>query len=167
MSWPLAQAATMTKSDYKAGKTRISADYKAAKAACAAFADNANDICIQQAKAKERVARAELQYSYTAKPGDWNKLQVTMAESSYAVAKEKCDDKAGNAKDVCVQEAKAVEAKALADARMGQQIGAARSEANDAKRDADLKVATERCDALAGDAKNSCLAEAQARYGKE
>ena len=31
------------------------------------------------------------------------------ADATYNVAKEKCDDKAGNAKDVCVQEAKAIE----------------------------------------------------------
>ena len=38
---PLAQATTMTKVDYKAGKTRISADYKADKTACASLAANA------------------------------------------------------------------------------------------------------------------------------
>ena len=46
---PIAQAATMTKSDYKADKT-----------ACAALAGNAKDICVEEAKAKEKVARAEL-----------------------------------------------------------------------------------------------------------
>jgi hypothetical protein len=38
------------------------------------------------------------------------------------VAKEKCDDQAGNARDVCRKEAKAVETKALADAKMGKQM---------------------------------------------
>ncbi len=33
----------------------------------------------------------------------------------------------GNAKDVCVKEAKAVEIKALADAKMGKEIGAAKT----------------------------------------
>jgi hypothetical protein len=167
LAWPMVQAATMTRADYKATKTRISANYKADKAACASFADNAKDICIEQAKGKEKIARAELEYGYTAKPADWNKLQVAMAESSYAVAKEKCDDKAGNAKDVCVQEAKAVETKALADAKMGKQIGAAKADAGDAKRDADRKVAAEKCDALAGHAKTACVAEAKARFGTD
>jgi hypothetical protein len=166
LAWPLAQATTMSKPDYKAAKTRISADYKADKAACKSFTANAKDICIEEAKAKEKVARAELEYGYTAKPGDMTKVQVAKAESNYAVAKEKCDDKAGNGKDVCVKEAKAVEIKALADAKMGKQIGEARNDTADAKRDADYKVAAEKCDALAGDAKSACVAAAKARAGK-
>jgi hypothetical protein len=163
---PLAQAAGMPKADYSAAKTRISADYKADKATCAAQAGNAKDICVEEAKAKEKVARAELEYGYTGKSGDRNKVLVAKAESAYAVAKEKCDDLAGNAKDVCVKEAKAVEVKALADAKMGKQIGEAKKDAAEDKRNADYKVAVEKCDALAGDAKASCVASAKASFGK-
>jgi len=91
---------------------------------------------------------------------------VAKAESTYAVARERCDDKAGNMKDVCVKEAKAVETKALADARMGKQIGEAAKEASDDKRNADYSVAAQKCDALAGDAKTDCNAAAKARFGK-
>ena len=166
LALPLAQAATMSKPDYKAAKTRISADYKADKAACASFTANAKDVCIEQAKAKDKVARAELEYGYTAKPADWTKTLVVKAETRYAVAKEKCDDKVGNDKDVCVKEAKAVEVKALADAKMDKKIGAAVTDAGDAKRDADYKVAAEKCDALTGDAKGACIVSAKARFGK-
>jgi len=34
------------------------------------------------------------------------------------------------------------------------------------KVDADYKVALEKCDALSGDAKNSCVAAAKTKYGK-
>jgi hypothetical protein len=163
---PVAQAATMTKADYESGKTRISADYKADKAACAALAANAKDICAEEAKAKERVARAELEYGFTGKSSDRNKVLVAKAESAYAVAKERCDDQAGNAKNVCVKEAKAVEVKALADAKLGKEIGEARKDAAADKRDADYKVAAEKCDAMAGDAKASCIAAAKAKFGK-
>ena len=163
---PVAQAATMSKAEYKADKTRISADYKAYKAACASLAGNAKDICVEEAKAKEKVARAELEYSYSGKPGDQTKVLVAKAKSAYAVAKEKCDDKSGNDKNVCVKEAKAVETKALADAKMGKQIGEAKKDAAEEKRDADYKVAVEKCDAMAGDAKASCIAAAKAKFGK-
>lgn len=166
LALPLAQAATMAKPDYAAAKTRISADYKTDKAACASLSANAKDICVAEAKAKEKVARAELEFSYTAKPADQNKILVAKAESTYAVAKEKCDDKKGNDKDVCVKEAKAVEVKALADAKMGKQIGAAKTDAAQDKRDADYKVAAEKCDAMTGDAKASCITAAKAKYGK-
>lgn len=163
---PLAQAATMTKADYEAGKTRISADYKADKAACASLAANAKDICVEEAEGKQKVARAELEYGYTGKPGDHTKVLEAKAKSAYAVAKEKCDDKSGNDKDVCVQEAKAVETKALADAKMGKQIGEAKKDAAEEKRDADYKVAVEKCDAMASEAKTSCIADAKAKFGK-
>lgn len=120
LALPVAQAATMTKEDYKAGKDRISADYKADKAACAPMADNAKDVCVEEAKAKEKVARAELEYSYTGKPSDQTKVMVVKAKTAYDVAKEKCDDLKGNDKDVCVKDAKTAEAKALADIKMGK-----------------------------------------------
>src|SRR5450755_3844654 len=80
---PLAQAAGMPKADYSAAKTRISADYKGDKAACAAQAGNAKDICVEEAKAKEKVARAELEYAYTGKSSDRNKVLVAKAETGY------------------------------------------------------------------------------------
>lgn len=166
LSLSAVQAATLSEAEYKAGKTRISADYKADKAACAAMSANAKDICVQEAKAKEMVARAELEYSYSGKAGDQTKVLEAKARSAYAVAKEKCDDKAGNAKDVCVKEAKAVEVKALADIKMGKKIGEAKKEASDDKRDANYQVAVEKCDALAGNAKTNCVAAAKAKFGK-
>ncbi len=166
LAWPLAQAQTMSKADYQAGKTRIGADLKADKAGCASRSDNAKDVCLAEASGKERIALAQLEYGYTAKAGDRNKLQAAKAESAYAVAKEKCDDQSGNAKDVCVKEAKAVEVKALADAKMGKQIGEARTEAAKDKSDADYQVAIEKCGALVGDAKGSCIDAAKARFGR-
>jgi hypothetical protein len=164
--WPLAQAATTSQADYATGKSRISADFKADKAACSSLAANAKDICVEEANAKEKVARAELEAAHTGTATDRNKVLVAKAESAYAVAKEKCDDLAGNAKDVCVKEAKAVEVKALADAKLGKQVAEANVSAADDKRDADYKVAAEKCDALAGDAKAGCLSAAKAKFGK-
>jgi len=39
-------------------------------------------------------------------------------------------------------------------------------DANQDKRDADYKVAAEKCDTMSGDAKSSCIANAKAHYGK-
>ncbi len=166
LALPLAQAATMTKADYNAAKTRIAANYKAERTSCTTLAGNAKDICVEEAKAKDKVARAELEYGYSGKPADQNKVLVVKAESDYAVAKERCDDLAGNPKDVCLTEAKATETKALANAKMGKQIDEASTDAAATKRDANYKVAVEKCDALAGDAKSACVADATAKFGK-
>ena len=161
-----AQAQTMGKPEVKAGKEQIAATYKADKAVCAPLAGNAKDICTQEAKGREKVAKAELQYASSGKPADQTKVRNAKAESTYAIAKERCDDMAGNAKDVCVAEAKAVETKALADAKMNKQVSEARKDDVQAKRDADYKVAIEKCDSMAGDAKAGCVNAAKTRFGK-
>ena len=165
LSIGLAQAATMSHADYRAEKTRIGTDYKADKSACGSQSGNARDICVESAKGKEKVARAELEFAYTGKLRDQDKLAVAKAESAYDVAKERCDDKAGNDKDVCVKEAKATKVKALADVKLAKKIDSAQTAADQTRRKADYKVASEKCDALAGDAKSSCIAAAKASYG--
>ena len=166
LALPVAHAATMTKAEYDAGKDRISAEHKTGKAACSSLAGNAKDICVLEAKGKDKVASAELTAAYSAKPADQNKVLVAKAESTYAVAKERCDDQAGNAKDVCVKEAKAVQVKALADAKLGREVRSAARDANEDKREADYKVAAEKCESLSGDARSACVATAKSRYGK-
>ena len=161
-----AHAATMSKTDYSAGKTRLSDVYKSDKKACDALKANAKDVCVAEAKAREKVARAELEFAYTGKAADEVKIRVARAETTYAVAKEKCDDTEGNAKDVCRKEAKAVEVKALADARVAKTVGAARTDAAGDVNDANYKLALEKCDASTGDAKSGCVSAAKARFGK-
>lgn len=167
LALPFAQAATTTKADYNAERTRIVADHKADRDACNSLAGNAKDICVQEATAKEKVARAELEARYSGKVDDQRKLLVVRAETAYDVARERCDDQAGNAKDVCVKEARAVETKALAEAKMDQKVDAARTESSANTRAADYAVAIEKCDAMAGDTKANCIAVAKSRFGQK
>ncbi len=159
-------AAPISKDEYRATKTRISDTYKADKRGCDAQSANAKDICVQQAKGKEKVAKAELEYSYASTTRNRNKVLEAKAHAAYEVAKEKCDDLSGNPKDVCRQEAKTVHDKALADAKLGREVGEARNDAAQTKRDADYKLAAEKCDALSGDAKSTCMTEAKRTFGK-
>ena len=159
-------AQTMSGADYSASKDRISADYKAAKASCDKLAGNQKDICVERAKGTEKVAKAELEFGRSGKADDGNKVAVAKADATYAVAKEMCDDKGGNAKDVCVKEAKAAHVKGLADAKLDKKVGAAKKDAAEDKRDADYKVATEKCESLSGDAKSACVSAAKARFNK-
>ena len=151
--------------------------YKADKATCTALSGNANDICIQAAKGKEQVAKADAEATYLNSPKARENARVARANATYAVSKEKCDDVAGNVKDVCVKEAKAALVRAKADAKVDrvatdaqvqavEKTAEARKDANTEKRDADYKVAVEKCDALAGTTKDSCVQDAKGRYGK-
>jgi len=163
---PVGHAMSMTKAEYKDGKTRIGAEYKAAKAACDSLAANAKDICVVEARSKEKIGLADHEFAYTGKAKDKSAALTALAKANYAVAKEKCDDKAGNEKDVCVKEAKSVETAALANVTRDSKIVDAKAEASEDKRDAEYKVAAEKCDAMSGVAKTSCVAAAKGKYGK-
>ena len=63
-------AATMTKPEYSAAKMQISSDYKTDRAACDKNSGNERDICTEKAKAREKVAKAELEYNYSGKTSD-------------------------------------------------------------------------------------------------
>ena len=172
-----AMAQGLSKADYQAGKDRIAVEYKTARGACNSFSGNANDICAAEAKGQQNVALAELEASYKPSAKAKYKVRVATAEADYAAAKEKCDDLAGNPKDVCVKQAKATQIAAKADAKAQLKTTAANSTASEKgadarkdaradKTDADYAVAKEKCEVLAGAAKDQCLGDAKARYGK-
>ena len=184
----VAMADTMTKAQHNDKEKAIEADYKAAKTSCNSLAGNTKDICLAEAKGKANVAKADLAAQFQPSAKHKNAARVARAEADYAVASERCDDKAGNEKDVCVKEAKAAKVRAIADAKVGLETSKANAKANEEsaeagakaaaakaevrkdaaveKRDADYAVAKEKCDVLAGPAKDACLNEAKVRFGK-
>jgi hypothetical protein len=166
MSFTAATAANMTKDENSAAKAVIAADYKAAKATCDAMKDNAKDICMADAKGREKISHAELQAAY--KPSDKARYEARLAKANaaHAVAKEKCDDLAGNPKDVCRKEADAAFVTAKANAKVNKQVADARKESAADVRDAEYKVAKEKCDAITGANKDTCINAAKAQYGK-
>ena len=161
-----AGAATLSKAAYEGAKTRVEAAAKVDRATCDRLSGNPKDICVEQAKAKEKVGKAELEAQYSGKLEDRAKVADVRAEAAYEVAEQRCDEHTGNAKDVCLKEAQAARASAKADAKVARTNGKAMHEANEEKREADYKLEKERCDSLAGDAKDACRDAAKAHYGK-
>jgi hypothetical protein len=183
-----ASAAPLSKVDYKAAKSDIESKFKADKKACNAHADNAKDICIEEAKGMERVARAELEANYEPSAKHSLAVHTAKAKAALAIAKEKCDDQAGNVKAVCRKEAEAVYTSDMAKAKLAEKTGeinnkaavemndakntamdkkaSARKDANDDIRDADYRTAFQKCDAYSGDVKANCIAEAKTRFNK-
>lgn len=159
-------AQTMTRTEHSAAKTVIKADYKIDKAACSSAVANAKDICQEQAKGKENVALAELEFKRSNTISASNKVAVAKANSTYEVAKEMCDDKTGEAKTLCKTEAKSAQTKALAESRMNKTIGEAKVDEKQDISTADYKVALEKCEVLGSDAKTACIASAKTKYNK-
>ena len=159
-----AASANLTKPVYSTAKDEVKAMFKAEKDKCDALSGNAKDVCVERAKGHEKVALAHLEYQYTGKEKDRNDYLEARFDAKYKIAKEACDSLSGNAKDVCVADAKAAHDKAKADLKANKKIAEAQSDQMETKLKADYKAANERCDALSGDAKDSCQASAKARY---
>jgi hypothetical protein len=168
-------AATMSKAERDAEAKRIDADYDSAKKRCDGLSGNAKDICTAQAKGAKNVAKAELEARQKGTPKAHYDARIAKADADYEVAKEKCDEYSGNSKDVCVKDAKAAMTRAKADAKVDREAREAnkrnvertaevRRDTGSDVRDAEYKAAVERCDALAGDAKDRCVADAKARF---
>jgi hypothetical protein len=167
----------MSRDQYNASKDRIEQQYKADADHCKSLKDNAEDICKAEAKGKEKVAKAELEADYKNTAKARNDARIAQADADYDVAKEKCDDMSGNQKDVCIKQAKAAHTKAKADAKVARadrdasrdaqdKRAEARQDAREDTRDARYKVAVEKCDAMSGAAKDQCVRDAKAHYGK-
>jgi hypothetical protein len=173
----IAAAQTMTKDARDAAYKSAEAQYKSEKDACGRMSGNAKDICVEEAKGRQNIAKADADAAFENTPKKREAARLARADATYAVAKEKCDDLAGNHKDVCVKEAKAAYVKAKADANVdrvaadtrntsAEKTADAKRDATNDIRDAEYKVAMEKCDALASTAKDSCVRDAKARFGK-
>jgi hypothetical protein len=154
------------KASYKAAKETAVTDYKVASEKCNSLTGNPKKVCVEEAKAVRTRTKAEAEAQYKNTPGARAKARTAIADAEYDVAKAKCGSQAGNDKDVCIKEAKAATVAAKADAKADKKVVAARADARDDKHDANYKVALEKCDALAGPSKDSCVASAKTQYGK-
>ena len=168
-------ASALPTAEMNADEDRIAADFESAKRACDNLTANAKDVCIAKAEGTEKVATAELNARKSGTVKDRIDARIARAEADYDVAEEKCDDLAGNAKDVCVKDAKAALARSKAEASADQaatkaqksaneKVADARQNAAEDERDANYAAAKERCDRFSGDAKDRCVMEAKARH---
>jgi hypothetical protein len=173
----VAYSTPMSKANHSQAVKDADAQYKTDRDACSSLSGNAKDICVAEAKGKDSVAKAEADAAYKHTPKARENARIARAQATYNVAIEKCDDLAGNPKDVCVKEAKAALVKGKANANVDRvtadtsheaatKQAEARKDASADKRDADYKVAIEKCDALAGPTKDACVSNAKAQYGK-
>ena len=125
---------------------------------------NAKDVCVLEAKAARTKTEEEAEAAYKDTPKAREHAAHEIAEADYKVAKERCDDKTGNDKDVCVKEAKAAMTKAAGRRQGrrtshrrqdGRQPGQARSRLQGRGRE------VRRDDRRA---KSACVAHAKAHY---
>ena len=160
-----ASQAAGDKALYERAKASAKSTYEAAKARCDALTGNAKDICVAEAKAARTKTEVNAEAAFKDTPKAREHAVHEAAEADYKVARERCDDRTGNDKDVCVKVAKAALVRAKADAKVTRVANDARIDASKEKREADYNVAAQKCDALTGDAKGACIKDAKAKYG--
>lgn len=167
-------AENMSKDDYKAARDRIETTYRADKRRCDSMSGNAKDVCNAEASGRERVAKAELEARHNPTQELRREALLVKAETDYETAAEKCDDKTGNMKEVCLKEAEAARTAAEADARAELEISTtadggedlagvsreAYGEAARERKDAKYKEEKQKCMDLEGPAHKRCLENA-------
>lgn len=104
LAW--AAEGTMSKDAYKAAVEKIEAQGKAQRASCGRFKGNAKDVCVAQARGREKVAKAELQARYKPGPESEKLAKIAKADAAYDVTRERCDALRDAAQDRCVQQAR-------------------------------------------------------------
>jgi hypothetical protein len=92
------------------------------------------------------------------------KVAIAHADADYKIAKDACKPRQGNDRDVCLKQAKADHVKATQEAKALLKSKVAMADAREDTMDAQYKVAKEKCEALSGDARESCIKEAKVRY---
>lgn len=147
---------------YDAAVEAAKSTYKLDKEACGPLSGNAQDVCVEEAKLKEAKAKAQAKVDLENTAKARLDAQIEVADAEHELAKEKCDDRSGNDKDVCVKQAKAKHAEAVNAAKAGKEIINKQEDTIEAK----YKAEVEKCDSLAGDAKDGCVARAKSTYNQ-
>jgi hypothetical protein len=153
---PAVAAGTSTGIEHRDAWLNAQSKYKAAIEQCATLPSDAKQACESKAKAAKANAQADENAAY--RESDARKDQrVDSAKADHAVDVERCDTMSGNAKQACLDQARA---------GLDERAAAARQDAGQEKLDADYRMAMEQCNAMSGRQKETCAAGAKARFGK-
>ncbi len=166
MTAPATAATTITKAQFDEQKDAAKAELKRAEAECDKLSDNEEDICEARAKVSytRQTAMAEAAYKGTFKA--YYDAKVDIAKAQHELEKEQCDDQKGNAKDVCLKDAKARMVTATESAKSSLKSHKAKADAAEEKADAIYAAAVERCDAWSGATKDECVAKVKSDMGR-
>ena len=94
---------------------------------------------------------------------DEYKVETEKIEADYKVSKAKCDALSGNAKDVCMKQAKGAENVAKAELEQAYKPSPSHArKVEEEKAAMRYDVAKEKCDSLQGDSKDACVNQAKA-----
>ena len=107
----------MSPVDYGAAKKAIEGETHAALSKCRDLESSAKDLCRAEAKADERIRKADLEAQYRGTVAAAADAKLARAKAQYDLARAKCGDQRGEDKISCMRQARAEKAKAIGDAK--------------------------------------------------
>lgn len=108
----------MAPSDYNAARSVIESDTRAAIAHCHDEDSQARDLCKAQARADERVRKAELEARYRGTVSAAENVKIERAKARFDVARVKCSGVHGEHKISCIRSAREEKARELTEAKV-------------------------------------------------
>jgi hypothetical protein len=108
----------MSPVDYGATKKAIEAQARTALEYCRDREAQEREVCKAEAKAEERVRKADLEAQYRGTVTSVTDARLARAKAQYEVAKVKCAEQRSEGKISCLRSARAEKAKALAEAKL-------------------------------------------------
>jgi hypothetical protein len=108
----------MSRGDYGVAKQAIESETRVALSACRSVEGVARDICKAEARAEERVKKADLDARYHGTVSAAADAKLARAKAHYDVAKAKCGTQPNDQRVGCLQQARADKSRELSDAKL-------------------------------------------------
>jgi hypothetical protein len=108
----------MSPIDYGAAKKAIESEIRTSLASCRDKEGLDKEVCKAEARADERVRKADLEAQYRGTVAAAADAKLARAKAHFEVAKVKCSDQRSEDRLSCLKSARAEKAKALAEAKL-------------------------------------------------
>lgn len=173
-----AAAQVLARSDYQARDQVIATQFRTATAGCAALAGHTKAVCVAEANAGARIGRADLEARYRPSAKARHRALIVAADSRLTVARVRCADRRGVARNTC--ETQAMDVWTSADANAGARLKTAEANARAAEQsiedreeaasdtlDARYTAARLQCDGYyLGKTRDLCLLQTRAHFNR-
>jgi hypothetical protein len=126
----------------------------------------ARAVCLAEAKAEYKKATAESVAHWRNTPQARTDARIAAADADHDVARARCKAGPGQAQAACLQQARAARLAATTDARADLRVTESRNSDKEERKKAYYRAARQRCDALAGAAKEACMTLARSQYSE-
>lgn len=111
------QPSLMSRADYAAGRQAIESETRQAVGRCRSLDGQAREMCKAQARAEERVKKADLTARYLGTVTAHEEAKLARVRAEYDLARVKCGVESGAQRGECLTAARAVKVRAIAEAR--------------------------------------------------